>query len=555
MREFTYASKQRSRFSRKLTSIIQAILASALIFWSSFAVAGGCEIDQKSVVFDNDPEKHTFSPDTEIVMQFQYTCWAYGGKPYEYIVFELTTVDDPMSTAHRFITTIRAVHGVGAARFSVPYPNRSYVVSYHEAALFTYEPLVEALHGGFVTSANSATAINTFYKTNYPGTKNIATIRSSSGGPPTDSQDTMTVYFKTGLKQEVDERIAGKLPPTFQWRKGEDSSPNVQNEEYSYRLDPLEDWSLYSNATKATYYLLTPGNYLFQVRARYTIQGKEKETAIASLPIDVRSLISAPPPLDEKGEAVPPHFWEVHRYTHKSALLIAVSEYRNPTFTALPYVHNDARLFALTLQQYRFDVETLDKDTTTARVEAALNRMSDRVAPGDAVVVYFSGHGSYRGLSNFLVTTDCDPAKPEESCVTYDWLKKWIDTVVEKGAQHALLVLDACQAGLGLYSKSEARTPLQDLFAYPGAHMMTAGLMEQEAHIDIQDGVSVFTQYLAKGLSGEADWNKDKIITLSELLAYVQNKVSKQVSDKYGESQVPVMGKVKGAGEMLFRLP
>jgi hypothetical protein len=125
----------------------------------------------------------------------------------------------------------------------------------------------------------------------------------------------------------------------------------------------------------------------------------------------------------------------------------------------------------------------------------------------------------------------------------------------EKGVQHLLVVLDACQAGLGLYSKSGARTPLETLIEYPGAHMMTAGLMEQEAHVDLQDGVSVFTEYLAKGLAGAADWNHDKVITLSELLVYVQDNVAKHVSEKFNESQVPVMGKVKGAGEMLFRIP
>lgn len=67
----------------------------------------------------------------------------------------------------------------------------------------------------------------------------------------------------------------------------------------------------------------------------------------------------------------------------------------------------------------------------------------------------------------------------------------------------------------------------------------------------------MFTEFLVKGLDGAADWNGDKVVTLSELLAYVQvqDGVSKRVYQINGDSQVPVMGKVKGAGEMLFRLP
>jgi uncharacterized caspase-like protein len=259
----------------------------------------------------------------------------------------------------------------------------------------------------------------------------------------------------------------------------------------------------------------------------------------------------------EKGVKVSPTFWETHHYPDKVALLIAVSDYDDPTFSALPYVENDIKLIARTLEQHGFTIDKLESDTTWATIEHTMNDfLRDKVQPGDAVILYFSGHGTSLGLSNFLVSTNCDSSKKKDTCIGYDWLKGWIDRVMDKGAQHLFVALDACQAGLGLWSKSGATTPLEALADYPGAFMMTAGLMEQEAHIDLQDGVSVFSEYFAKGLSRAADWNDDGVVTLSELLAYVQNNVSKRVSEMTNpkESQVPVMGKVKGAGEMLFRV-
>src|SRR5262249_40095445 len=287
------------------------------------------------------------------------------------------------------------------------------------------------------------------------------------------------------------------------------------------------------------------------------VNGKRKETAVARLPIQVKSVISAPPPIEStaKGQPVSPRFWEIHHYPHSIALLIAVSDYDDPSFTALPWAKEDVQLFSRALQQRGFTVKEIESGTTKAGVEGVLNELLERVEQGDAVILYLSGHGTSKGLSNFLVTTDCNSQRKEETCISYDWLKQWIDKIMAKGAQHLLVVLDACQAGLGLYSKSDTKTPLEALAEYPGAHMMTAGLMGEDALVDLQDGHSVFTKYLVKGLAGAADWNGDKVITLSELLAYVQDNVSKYVSEKFNETQIPVMGKVKGAGEMLFPVP
>jgi len=72
-------------------------------------------------------------------------------------------------------------------------------------------------------------------------------------------------------------------------------------------------------------------------------------------------------------------------------------------------------------------------------------------------------HGTSLGLSNFLVSTDCNSNKKKDTCIGYDWLKGWIDKVMDKGAQHLFVALDACQAGLGLWSKSGATTALGTL--------------------------------------------------------------------------------------------
>jgi hypothetical protein len=80
--------------------------------------------------------------------------------------------------------------------------------------------------------------------------------------------------------------------------------------------------------------------------------------------------------------------------------------------------------------------------------------------------------------------------------------------------------------------------------------MLTAGMADQLAQIDPNLKMSTFTHYLARGLEGEANiFDKNGIISLTELFLYVQYNVAKQTDSR----QIPMLGRLRGDGEMLFR--
>lgn len=551
-------NKWRMRGSWSGIFIFWLLLFLFFIGYPSATFAGGIEISEDSLSFDKDPQKRLFNPNTEIVFEFDYRDWTYSGKTYAYCVFELRQIKSKGVTftaapPEYFDMQILGSYGHGTARFHLPEPSSEYSISYHVVPFFGFGPLQSNIHGGFIMSPAEKRAIEQFYKKNYSGTVDLRKIESTSGeGGVTKI---MTIYFKQGLKKNIDEAVAARRPPTFEWYKGEDSALGVHNEEYSYRLRPQEDWKEYSTAQKCTYYFLTPGQYTFEVRARYTIDGQRKETAVASLPFEVAKVISVPPPVEflPKGDAISPQVLERYRHQKSTALLIGVSEYNDNTWKSLPCVKNDLNLMSSVLQKHGFTIELLDKDTTKKGMEEKLNKVLNDATKDDRVIVYISGHGTSLGLLNFIVPTDGNSMKKEDTCISYEWLKKWTDDLMtKKGVKHLLIILDACQAGLGLYSKSDTYTPLEVLLKYPSAHMMTAGLMDQNAQVDTQTGVSVFTQILYNGLQGKAELTKDNIITLSELLVYVQSNVSKYVKEKWNVEQVPSMGIIQGSGEMLF---
>jgi hypothetical protein len=58
----------------------------------------------------------------------------------------------------------------------------------------------------------------------------------------------------------------------------------------------------------------------------------------------------------------------------------------------------------------------------------------------------------------------------------------------------------------------------------------------------------LFTGFFLKALEGEADINKDGVVTGSELGAYLRPTVS----EASNQAQTPLYGRLEGEGEFLF---
>lgn len=508
--------------------------------------------------FDGDPKKFIFKAGESIKMEFHCkVAFEYAGKPYRYIIFELQPLKKPATILYIATTykkkSIEGTSCYGNQEIVLPEHGSKYRLRYHEVPYFDTEPLANADSGQFLLQGDII-KMRSYYERNGDSIRDLRQLQTVASGGVVPSSDLLTIYWHK-RKEQIDAAINNNLPPTFEWRKGEDSSPLATNISYAYRLDPLEEWSSYSQTTKATYYFLTPGNYSFKVKAKYKVKGVEKETPEAIYPIRITKVISRPPPLDltPLSSAQLEHFRQQTHYIASRALLIGVTEYQH--YPPLPWVKNDVGRFDTILKQHGFSTQIVDSSTSFDKIHDATAKFISDSQAGERVIIYFSGHGGAEGLKNFLAPSDCN-SQTVEHCIPYEMLQQWINQLSEeKKVKHLLVIVDACQAGLGLYSKSSSTSSLEELAKYRGAHMMTAGLMGQNAQIDVEKQTSVFTEMLTKGLEGQADLIKDKVLTLSELLAFVQGGVSQHIAKiNPNEQQTPNMGKVRGAGEMLFFL-
>ena len=218
--------------------------------------------------------------------------------------------------------------------------------------------------------------------------------------------------------------------------------------------------------------------------------------------------------------------------------------------------------------------ETHERCTSSSKaILRALRSLVETTSPGDHVLIYFSGHGTKRrvekpkpdepdGCDELLVACDFQPETFNGGILDDD-----IDAILQElGDRQVVVILDACFSG----SATKAIGPgwILDRVAMP---MIQSKFLSQghpcdsevkQAGADVQyvallsssenepsfwlpsDGKwkSLFTRFLVKGLSGDADEDGDAVITYQELIDFL--------SDKLDERQTPRLmcpPKLKGA--------
>lgn len=345
--------------------------------------------------------------------------------------------------------------------------------------------------------------------------------------------------------------------------------------EYSVRITPTDrDWGAWTSAQRTEYTFLLKGYHKFELRTRYRVSGARdwiESPQTSRLDFFLEDHFTSP--VSSKGvtevvssaaSGITPDWISENLYTQSRAFLAGVTLYDAAQFEPLPYIENDIDLMAETFGSVGFETVTrVPGQGTRSEILNALQGFLREVKEGDRVVLYFSMHGfepETESSNPYLASKDCDPAFPGTNCIPLKSLEELVRNAVApvdengKGAQHVLVILDACSVGMGLMrqtSKSvddELGFVERSVIDARGAHVMTAGLADQVAFVDNERRISYFTQALATALSGEADYIPDNVITLRELELFVRHRVALETKAK----QTPMVGDIAGAGQIAF---
>jgi len=167
------------------------------------------------------------------------------------------------------------------------------------------------------------------------------------------------------------------------------------------------------------------------------------------------------------------------------------------------------------------------------------------------VFVYYSGHGvpDPENKQGYFIPRDCDPQYVRFNGYA---LSTFYENLAKLEAKSLMVVIDACFSGV---SEKGALLPEvspifikveNPLLAMDNGMVMTASTGDQVSRWYSEKKHGLFTYFFLKGLQGEADTDRNKLLTFAELAQYVQENVAYTSRRLGGYEQTPqVVGKEK----------
>lgn len=169
------------------------------------------------------------------------------------------------------------------------------------------------------------------------------------------------------------------------------------------------------------------------------------------------------------------------------------------------------------------------------------------VKPGKSdVFIYYVGHGAPdpEGKGAFLMPVDASADYISANGYALDTFYNNLEKVPAKSVT---VVLDACFSGNsagGMLVKNvspgilKSATPVRKL---NNAVIFSGAGKDQVSHWYPEKRHSLFTYFFMKGLKGDADENKNKSVTVSELKNYLRDNVTYRARRLDGREQTPVV--------------
>jgi hypothetical protein len=241
-----------------------------------------------------------------------------------------------------------------------------------------------------------------------------------------------------------------------------------------------------------------------------------------------------------------------HRVFPKDwGLVIGIEDYSH-----LPRV-DFARKDALVVKEYFVRVlgvpeqniiTLIDSDATKARIAGYIKKfIPANVSRETTLYVYFAGHGAPNMETGepYLVPYDGDTLFIEETGYS---LKAFYQQINALEVNQAYVFLDSCFSGVAsraaemltkgarpaLLKVQNIGLATQELIALAAANG------EQISNPYPEQEHGLFTYYLLKALSGDADSNEDRFVTIKEIYNYVSKHVTR-VARRMGAEQTPVI--------------
>lgn len=242
-------------------------------------------------------------------------------------------------------------------------------------------------------------------------------------------------------------------------------------------------------------------------------------------------------------------------FKNSYALLIGESSYKN--WPSLPGARRDIQEVEEILKDHGFEV-TVIMDPTRQQFDETISnfrRMMD-TSNQSRFLFYFKGHG-YTEINNgielgYIVPADAPLPNEDRGGFTAKAISmNEMETIARVIApSHALFLLDSYFSGSHFRTMRGVPETIIERAKLPVRLFITAGTDNQSV-----PDKSIFREAFVKALRGEADRNRDRFVTGTELGEYIMDYVSEQS----GGRQTPRYAKINDPrldqGDFIFNLP
>ena len=220
-------------------------------------------------------------------------------------------------------------------------------------------------------------------------------------------------------------------------------------------------------------------------------------------------------------------------------MVVGISKYQ--FIPSLQYADRDATVF------YNYLLSSAGGSLDSSNIKLLLNEqgnigeiiagfqwLQSSTKPNDQVVIYFSGHGDVETITKdqhgYLLTYNTPKSVYMAGALSINILSSFLNTFAEQEIQ-VTLIADACRSGKlagGDQGISQTGAALQKQW---GNEVKILSCQPGELSIEsrsIDGGRGLFSYHLIEGLTGLADLNNDKVVSLNELWMHLNTTVPQQ---------------------------
>lgn len=223
------------------------------------------------------------------------------------------------------------------------------------------------------------------------------------------------------------------------------------------------------------------------------------------------------------------------KYNNVYAILVGISNYKE--IQKLDYADDDAQLLydilveSFPTQKANFTI-LKDEQATQTAIKKGIYQACSKAKQGDLVVIYFSGHGDVMSVYGtdygYFLAYDASASRDYEAggSVNFDFVNQHANGAASFNSADVWLFTDACRSGKVINQQAAAAT----MSTLNRSFEKTTKFISCAAHeLSFEDKSlehGVFTYYLAKGLSGDANTDEQSTtLTIDEINAYLKREV------------------------------